>query len=123
MSRWFGAISKAQVQMSASVEETYLRQVQDALLMLLNDDPTSANKILSSADSAFHLGGRGISMFLSSMLGAESELLKDAAKMIQEAENKALEDMKRAQKDSTAFRSTIYPPGTEYLLCYAGMSI
>ncbi|POS84753.1 hypothetical protein EPUL_001163 [Erysiphe pulchra] len=119
MSRWFGAISKAQVPMIASVEEAHLRQVQDALLMLLNDDPVSADKILSSADSSFHLGGRGISMFLSSILGAESELLKDAAKTIQGAENKAWEDMKRAQKDSTAFRSNIYPPGTEYLLCYA----
>ncbi|RKF60114.1 Inclusion body clearance protein iml2 [Erysiphe neolycopersici] len=118
MSRWFGAASRAQVPMSASVEEAHLRQVQDALLMLLNDDPVSADKILSSADSSFHLGGRGISMFLSSMLGAESELLKDASKTIQEAENKAWEDMKRAQKDSSAYRSNIYPPGTEYLLCY-----
>ncbi|KAI6249807.1 Inclusion body clearance protein iml2 [Erysiphe necator] len=119
MSRWFGGASKAQKPLIASVEEAHLRQVQDALLLLLNDDIVSAEKVLNSADSSYHLGGQGISKFISSMLGAESELLKDASKTIQEAESRAWEDIKRAQKDSTAFRSRIYPPGTEYLLCYA----
>jgi hypothetical protein len=42
---------------------------------------------------------------------------------LQEAETKTWDDMKKAQREPTAFKSSIYPPGTEYLLCYAGKTI
>lgn len=105
--------------MVAAEEDEHLRNVEIALLKLLDDDIAQADKILKEKDSAFHHLGRGISSFIASMLGVEKELLKEAAATLQVAENKTWDDMKKAQKESTAFQSTIYPPGTEYLLCYA----
>ena len=100
-------------------EEQNLRSAETAMLRLLDDDIDEATKVLKQQNSSYHYVGRGISSFIASMLGAEKELLKDAAAVLQAAEEKSWEDMKRAQKDPTAFRSKIYPPGTEYLLCYA----
>jgi len=105
--------------MTAEEEDKHLQEVEHALLQLLNDDIAAADKILKQKDSSYHHLGRGISSFIASMLGVEKELLKDAANTLQAAENKTWEDMKRAQKEPAAFQSHIYPPGTEYLLCYA----
>jgi hypothetical protein len=104
--------------MHAEEENLHLRSVENALLKLLDDDIEGADKILKQQESSFHYLGRGISSFISSMLGVEKELLKEAAAALQLAENKTWEDMKKAQREPTAFRSKIYPPGTEYLLCY-----
>ncbi|CZS90296.1 hypothetical protein WAI453_004236 [Rhynchosporium graminicola] len=119
MSRWFRAATKASTPMLAEEEDKHLLQVEQALLRLLNDDIVEADKILQQQNSSYHHLGRGISSFLSSMLAAEKELMKDAATVLQSAENKNWEDMKTAQKSPTAYQSSIYPPGTEYLLCYA----
>ncbi|KAH8808246.1 outer membrane protein-like protein iml2 [Xylogone sp. PMI_703] len=120
MSRWFRSAAKVEVPALVAVdEENNLKAVEQALLLLLNDDVKEANKRLLEKDSAYHHLGRGISSFMASMLGAEKELLKDAAAKLQLAETKTWEDMKRAEKDPAAFRSKIYPPGTEYLLCYS----
>jgi hypothetical protein len=100
-------------------EEENLRAAESAMLRLLDDNIDEATSILKQHKSAYHYLGGGISSFLASMLGAEKELLKEAATVLQTAEDKSWEDMKRAQKEPTAFRSKIYPPGTEYLLCYA----
>lgn len=105
--------------MTAEEEDKHLQDVEHALLQLLNDDIAAADKILKQKDSSYHHLGRGISSFIASMLGVEKELLKDAANTLQAAENKTWEDMKKAQKEPAAFQSHIYPPGTEYLLCYA----
>ena len=51
--------------------------------------------------------------------GAEKDLLKDAAAILQDAEKRTWDDYKRAERDPKAFRSEIYSPGTEYLLCYS----
>ncbi len=109
--------------MIAEEEDRHLQQVEQALLQLLNDDIAEADKILKQQDSSYHHLGRGISSFLASMLGVEKELLKEAATVLQEAETKTWDDMKKAQREPTAFKSSIYPPGTEYLLCYAGKTI
>ncbi|KAH6719061.1 outer membrane protein-like protein iml2 [Leptodontidium sp. 2 PMI_412] len=119
MSRWFRGATKAAAPMVAEEEDRHLLQVEQALLKLLNDDIAEADKILKQQNSSYHHLGRGISSFISSMLAAEKELMKDAASILQTAENKTWEDMKTAQKSPTAFKSSIYPPGTEYLLCYA----
>ena len=119
MSRWFRSAAKAQPPMIAAEEEEHLHSVEHALLKLLNDDIDAADKILKQHDSSYHHLGRGISSFLASMLGVEKELLKDAAAALQTAETKTWEDMKKAQRDPAAHQSAIYPPGTEYLLCYA----
>jgi hypothetical protein len=105
--------------MVAAEEDEHLHSVEHALLKLLNDDIEAADKILKQHDSSYHHLGRGISSFIASMLGVEKELLKDAAAALQTAENKTWDDMKKAQRESTAYQSAIYPPGTEYLLCYA----
>ncbi|KAH7403498.1 outer membrane protein-like protein iml2 [Cadophora sp. MPI-SDFR-AT-0126] len=123
MSRWFRGATKAAAPMVAEEEDRHLLQVEQALLKLLNDDIAEADKILKQQNSSYHHLGRGISSFISSMLAAEKELMKDAASILQSAENKTWEDMKTAQKSPTAFQSHIYPPGTEYLLCYASNAI
>ncbi len=107
--------------MVAEEEDRHLQNVEHALLQLLNDDIAEADKILKQQDSSYHHLGRGISSLIASMLGVEKELLKDAAATLQVAENKTWEDMKKAQKEPTAYQSNIYPPGTEYLLCFASM--
>lgn len=105
--------------MTAEEEDQHLQSVESALLKLLDDDVEAADKILKEHNSSYHHLGRGISSFIASMLGVEKELLKDAATALQVAETKTWEDMKKAQREPNAFRSEIYPPGTEYLLCYA----
>lgn len=122
MSRWFRAAAKPSAPMVAEEEDQHLLEVEIALIKLLNDDIAEADVILKRADSSYHHLGRGISSFIASMLGVEKELLKDAAAVLQESENKNWEYMKKAQRDPTAFQSQIYPPGTEYLLCYASMN-
>jgi ATP-dependent Clp protease ATP-binding subunit ClpA len=123
MSRWFrsAATPKAPA-MVAEEEDAHLQQVEHALLQLLNDDIAEADRILKQHNSSYHHLGRGISNFIASMLGVEKELLKDAATTLQLAENKTWEDMKKAQASPAAYKSPIYPPGTEYLLCYASMT-
>jgi hypothetical protein len=105
--------------MTAEEEDQHLQSVEIALLKLLDDDVEAADKILKEQNSSYHHLGRGISSFIASMLGVEKELLKEAAAALQVAETKTWEDMKKAQREPNAFRSEIYPPGTEYLLCYA----
>lgn len=119
MSRWFRAAAKAQPPMNAVEEDEHLRSVELALLQLLNDDIEAADKILKEHDSSYHHLGRGLSRFIASVLGVEKDLLKAAAAALQVAENKTWDDMKKAQKDPMAYRSPVYPPGTEYLLCYS----
>ncbi|RDL41902.1 Outer membrane protein-like protein iml2 [Venustampulla echinocandica] len=120
MASWFKSSAKAgKPAMTAEEEDNHLRDVERALLHLLNDDIAAADNILKQQESAYHYLGRGISSFISSMLGVEKELLREAANQLQAAENKTWEGMKKAQKEPSAYRSHIYPPGTEYLLCYA----
>ncbi|KAG9229263.1 outer membrane protein-like protein iml2 [Amylocarpus encephaloides] len=121
MASWFKSAVKGgqEKNLAAEDEDRHLLHVESALLQLLNDDIAAADKILKEHESSYHFLGRGISSFITSMLGAEKELLKDASNKLLAAESKNWEDMKKAQKEPTAFRSHIYPPGTEYLLCYA----
>lgn len=118
MNRWFRSAVSHKPAMTAAEEDQHLQKVEHALLQLLNDDIASADRILKEGDSSYHHLGRGISSFIASMLGVEKELLKDAATALQDAESRTWDDMKKAQRDPEAFRSHIYPPGTEYLLCY-----
>lgn len=122
MNRWFRSAATQGPKMHAEEEDRHLQHVEHALLQLLNDDIAEADRILKQHNSSYHHLGRGISNFIASMLGVEKELLKDAANTLHLAENKTWEDMKKAQVSPTAYKSTIYPPGTEYLLCYASMT-
>lgn len=122
MNRWFRSAATQGPKMLAEEEDRHLQHVEHALLQLLSDDIADADRILKQHNSSYHHLGRGISNFIASMLGVEKELLKDAANTLHLAENKTWEDMKKAQASPTAYKSTIYPPGTEYLLCYASMT-
>ncbi|RDW66185.1 outer membrane protein-like protein iml2 [Coleophoma cylindrospora] len=119
MSRWFRSAVKGQNPMIAEDEMRYLRDAEEALMLLLNDDIEKADKILKEQDSSFHLLGRGISAFLASMLGGEKDLMKNASVLLQAAETRTWEDMKKAEKEPDAFQSAIYPPGTEYAVCFS----
>lgn len=105
--------------MKADEELRHLQNVEQALTLLLNDEIAEADKILKQEDSSYHQLGRGIASFIASMLGVERDLLKNASVLLLAAENRTWEDMKKAQKEPTSFQSAIYPPGTEYALCYA----
>lgn len=56
--------------------------------------------------------------FLRSVLGFEQETMRLAADQLSEAETAASEMQRRAHRGET-YRSAIYPPGSEYALCYA----
>jgi hypothetical protein len=118
MASWFRSAVKQQPPMEAEAEDRHLKHVETALLQLLNDDIDEAEKTLKEHESSYHYLGRGISSFLSAMLGGEKEMVKEALTKILASENKNWDDMKKAQKEDTAYRSNIYPAGTEYLLCY-----
>lgn len=45
--------------------------------------------------------------------------MRDAAERLADAETAASKHQQAAQRDARAFRSQIYPPGSEYALCYA----
>lgn len=62
MSRWFGSKAKAHTPtMTAEKEDSHLKEVEHALLQLLNDDIEAADKILNQQNSSYHHLGRGIS--------------------------------------------------------------
>ena len=119
MSRWFWTATKVQPAMVAEEEEKHLKDVEQALLLLLDDDIEGADAMLNAKNTAYHHVGRGISKFIASMLGAEKEMLNEAAALLYIAENKSWEYMKQAQKEPVALGRSVYPPGTEYLLCYS----
>lgn len=56
---------------------------------------------------------------MKSILGFETDIMKDAAEKLAEAELVACADLKKAKKESNGIRTSIYPPGSEYALCYA----
>ncbi len=118
MSRWFRA-AKPPPPMVAAEQEAHLLNAEKALLQVLDDNIERAEEILYSDETSFHHVGRALSKFMAAMLSAERETIAEAAALLQVAENKSWEDLKRSQKDEGAFRSTIYPPGTEYLLCHS----
>lgn len=47
--------------MTAEKEDSHLKEVEHALLQLLNDDIEAADKILNQQNSSYHHLGRGIS--------------------------------------------------------------
>ena len=120
MNRIFGGktAAKQQHSMNAADQSKALQETEQALLHLLNDDMAEADRLLNNGDSSFHHLGRGVAKFIAAIFASEKELLKDTAVVLAEAEQRTWDDMKRAEVDPNAFRSEIYPPGTEYLLAY-----
>ncbi|KAH0566087.1 hypothetical protein GP486_000525 [Trichoglossum hirsutum] len=63
--------------------------------------------------------GRGVVAFLKAALGFEPEVMREASERLGDAENSAWHDQRNAQRSSHSYRSTIYPPGSEFALCNA----
>lgn len=119
MNRLFSKPSfKQQPPMVAADESKALQETEQALLHLLNDNVAEADRLLNNGNSSFHHLGRGVAQFIAAMFASEKELLKSTAVVLGEAEQRTWDDMKRAETDPGAYRSEIYPPGTEYQLAY-----
>ncbi|KAL2362472.1 hypothetical protein RJZ56_004645 [Blastomyces dermatitidis] len=111
----------------AESQDPVLRQlayeVESALraaTYIMNDDVDAAEEGLNKGDSSFHKLGKGIVSFVRATLGFEQEIMRLAGERLSEAETSASNDYHKAQHNShalNAYRSPIYNPGTEYLLC------
>ncbi|KAH7559527.1 hypothetical protein BM1_04464 [Bipolaris maydis] len=83
------------------------------------DDIENAEIHLNKGSSPFHQLGAGVCVFIRATLGFEPEIVREAANALYVAENSAYEQHRRASKDPNSYRSSIYPPGTEYVVCMA----
>ncbi|KAJ5246896.1 hypothetical protein N7468_001879 [Penicillium chermesinum] len=106
---------------------------KDCATFILNDDVESAENELAKGNSTFHnVGvtfpggrddlGKGVVAFVRATLGFEQDIMRQASERLNEAETTAASEQHRAQNNSNAphvYRSDIYAPGTEYLLCQA----
>lgn len=111
--------SKPSLAVSTLDESEYLEDALTAAALIMNDDVEGAELALKKHHSSFHQLGLGVTVFLQALLGFEQEIMKQASERLGQAETTAWTDMKKAQKASDGFHSTIYPAGSEYALCYA----
>ncbi|MCJ1245033.1 Mitochondrial outer membrane protein iml2 [Trapelia coarctata] len=105
--------------LDAAAELANLEQSMKAATHIMNDDLESAEAGLNEGNSSYHKLGKGVVAFLRAALGFEPEIMKEAAERLAEAETTASADYKRAQKETQVYRSSIYPPGSEFSLCHA----
>ncbi|KAF2862716.1 hypothetical protein K470DRAFT_255635 [Piedraia hortae CBS 480.64] len=122
MLRWIGlkpSVSGEPV-LSAEDEARALAEVMAGGNLIMNDQVHQAKEELSKGTSPFHALGLGITLFLQATLGFEKNMMAEASAKLAEAEKLAYSHQARAVKDpSTAYKSAVYPAGTEYALCQA----
>ncbi|MCJ1314296.1 Mitochondrial outer membrane protein iml2 [Agyrium rufum] len=120
-------------------EPQNLESALRAATCIMNDDLEAAESGLEEGNSSFHKLGKGMVTFLRATLGFEPEIMRQgrlkvpilqsiaddekAADRLADAASSAAADHKRAQRDTHAFRSSIYPAGSEYALCHAETQI
>ncbi|KAL2872070.1 TTC39/IML2 family protein [Aspergillus lucknowensis] len=123
---WFGGKKSSPNSSVQSIDpqselEDLLHAIEGAEL-ILNDDVDGAEEGLSGRNSAFHMLGKAVVMFIRATLGFEQDIMRQAADRLNDAENKAYSDQQRAKSNlqsSDIYRSEIYAPGTEFVLCQA----
>ncbi|EER42913.1 mitochondrial outer membrane protein iml2 [Histoplasma capsulatum H143] len=106
--------------LDALAESQELQSALRAATFIINDDVDGAEEGLNKGDSSFHKLGKGIVSFVRATLGFEQEIMRLAGERLSEAETCASNDYQKAQHNSNApnaYRSPIYAPGTEFLLC------
>ncbi|ODH50836.1 hypothetical protein GX48_02977 [Paracoccidioides brasiliensis] len=106
--------------LDALAEARELESALEAATFIMNDDVDRAEEGLNKGDSSFHKLGKGIVAFVRATLGFEQDIMRLAGELLAEAETSASNDQHKAQHNLNApntFRSTIYSPGTEYVLC------
>ncbi|KAL4868371.1 hypothetical protein BDV12DRAFT_169898 [Aspergillus spectabilis] len=123
---WFGGKKPSPNGSTQSLDaSSELQDLEDAIAaaeLILNDDVDGAEAGLSGRNSSFHLLGRAVVMFIRATLGFEQDIMRQAAKRLNEAENKAYSDQQRAKSSAqsqTTYHSEIYAPGSEFVLCQA----
>ena len=125
--RWFDrgkASVNASTQSLNSLEESHnLEAAMRSVELIMDDDIRGAEQGLSGGNSAFHKLAKGTLAFMKAALGAEQDMMKEASEILYEAESGAAASHSRAQHDSSAFRSSIYDKGTEFVLCQAETQI
>ncbi|KAI0380632.1 hypothetical protein F5Y04DRAFT_271331 [Hypomontagnella monticulosa] len=92
-----------------------------ATAMIMNDDIDGAEERLKKDDSPFHQLGLAVCIFMRSVLGFETGVMFETSNRLNDCENAAWNEMKKAQKEAGATGSAdrIYSPGSEYALVIA----
>ncbi|KAL7948842.1 hypothetical protein V8C42DRAFT_230587 [Trichoderma barbatum] len=125
---WFRSGGKAQNGSDTSLapvdsiakEKENLVEAMKWVELIMNDDIDGAWEKLQLGDSSFHEMGSAVAFFMRSVLGFEKQVMTEATARLNECENRAWSDFKRAQKHGAAYNSSqLYPPGTEYELIIA----
>lgn len=118
---WLGGKSKHghTKSLSALDELNEIEHAMAAVTHIMADDVDAAEEHLSKGSSPFHQLGKGVVIFIRATLGFEQETMREASQTLSDAENAAYEQQRRAQRNSHAYQSPIYPPGTEYAVCLA----
>ncbi|KAF2153064.1 hypothetical protein K461DRAFT_277847 [Myriangium duriaei CBS 260.36] len=109
--------SSSAASLSALNEPEVLKDAMLAAGMILDDDVDGAETELSKGSTPYHKLGKGVVSFLRSVLGFEQEMMNESSKLLAEAESAASDAQRRSYKEG--YKSAIYPPGSEYALCYA----
>ncbi|UKZ83274.1 hypothetical protein TrVFT333_011081 [Trichoderma virens FT-333] len=105
---------------SIAKEKENLVEAMKWVELIMNDDIDGAWEKLQLGDSSFHEMGSAVAFFMRSVLGFEKQVMTEATARLNECENRAWADLKRAQKHGAAYNSSqLYPPGTEYELIIA----
>ncbi|KAH6609741.1 mitochondrial outer membrane iml-2 [Trichoderma cornu-damae] len=105
---------------SIAKEKENLEDAMKWVELIMNDDIDGAWEKLQQGDSSFHEMGSSVAFFMRSVLGFEKQVMTEATARLNDCENRASSDLKRAQKHGAAYNgSQFYPPGTEYELIIA----